>query len=250
MKLYGLIGHPLGHSFSAGYFARKFSAEGIDAEYLNFDLPSADRLPDVVRDHPSLAGLNVTIPYKEAVMPLLDSLSAEAAAIGAVNVIKVTRHGGHTRLRGYNADIIGFTRSLRPLLRPGHKAALVLGTGGASKAVVHGLHRLGIATQYVSRTPHGDSIGYADLTPEVMARHTVVVNCTPAGMFPHVDTCPDLPYALATPDHLFYDLVYNPEQTLFLRRAAERGATVKNGLEMLHLQAEASWEFWNSGSDD
>lgn len=246
MKRYGLIGYPLGHSFSAGYFARKFKAEGIDAEYLNYEIPTAELLPDVVRENPTLAGLNVTIPHKQAVIPLLDSLSDEARAIGAVNVIRIDRRDGKTFLRGFNADVIGFTRSIRPLLRPTHRAALVLGTGGASKAVVHGLHQLGLTTQYVSRTPHGDTIGYDDLTPEVMATHTVVVNCTPAGMFPHVEACPDLPYGLATPDHLFYDLIYNPEETLFLRRAAEQGSTVKNGLEMLHLQAEASWAFWNS----
>lgn len=152
MKRYGLIGYPLGHSFSAGYFARKFKAEGIDAEYLNYEIPTAELLPDVVRENPTLAGLNVTIPHKQAVIPLLDSLSDEARAIGAVNVIRIDRRDGKTFLRGFNADVIGFTRSIRPLLRPTHRAALVLGTGGASKAVVHGLHQLGLTTQYVSRT--------------------------------------------------------------------------------------------------
>jgi len=246
MKRYGLIGFPLGHSFSAGYFARKFKAEGIDAEYLNYEIPTAGLLPDVVRDNPTLAGLNVTIPHKQAVIPLLDSLSDEARAIGAVNVIRIDRRGGKTVLRGFNADVIGFTHTIRPLLRPTHRAALVLGTGGASKAVVHGLHQLGLTTQYVSRTPHDGAIDYAELTPEVMATHTVVVNCTPLGMFPHTEACPDLPYGLVTPGHLFYDLIYNPDETLFLRRAAGQGAAVKNGLEMLHLQAEASWAFWNS----
>ena len=246
MTRYGLIGYPLGHSFSAGYFAEKFKTEGIDAEYLNFEIPTAEMLPDVVRDNPTLAGLNVTIPHKQAVIPLLDSLSDEARAIGAVNVIKIDRRGDRPLLRGYNADVIGFTRSIRPLLRPSHRAALVLGTGGASKAVVHGLQQLGLATQYVSRTPHDGAIGYADLTPDVMAAHTVVVNCTPVGMYPRVDACPDLPYDLVTPEYLFYDLIYNPGETCFLRRAAERGATTKNGLEMLHLQAEASWDFWHN----
>lgn len=246
MKRYGLIGYPLGHSFSAGYFARKFEAEGIDAEYLNFEIPSADMLPAIVRDNPSLAGLNVTIPHKEAVMPWLDTLSDEAKAIGAVNVIKIVRRdGGRPLLRGYNADVIGFTRSIAPLLRPDHRAALILGTGGAAKAVVYGLQQLGLTTQYVSRTPRPGCIGYADLTPAVMAAHTVVVNCTPLGMHPRVEAAPEIPYALATPGHLFYDLIYNPAETLFLRRAAEQGAATKNGLEMLHLQAEASWEFWN-----
>ena len=165
MKRYGLIGYPLGHSFSAGYFARKFKAEGIDAEYLNYEIPTAGLLPDVVRDNPTLVGLNVTIPHKQAVIPLLDSLSDEARAIGAVNVIRIDRRGGKTVLRGFNADVIGFTRSIRPLLRPTHRAALVLGTGGASKAVVHGLHQLGLTSLYVSRSPHEGAFGYAVLTP-------------------------------------------------------------------------------------
>lgn len=243
--LYGLIGYPLGHSFSARFFTEKFAAEGIDAVYRNFELPDAAQLQSVVANHPELRGLNVTIPHKQAVLPYLDELSKEAAAIGAVNVIRIGRDiKGQPYLKGYNSDVIGFTRSLQPLLRPCHRKALVLGTGGASKAVVYGLQSLGITPVYVSRTPRPDGLTYADLNREVMAEHLVVINCTPVGMFPHVDECPDLPYEWLGPDHLLYDLVYNPETTLFLQKGKTQGAAVKNGLEMLHLQALASWDFW------
>lgn len=247
MDLYGLIGHPLGHSFSARFFAEKFSREGIDAEYRNFDIPAAEGLPAIVAAHPALRGLNVTIPHKQAVIPLLDSLSDEAREIGAVNVIRVRRDGPRVRLEGHNSDVIGFSRSIAPLLGPHHRRALVLGTGGASRAVVRGLRRLGVEPAYVSRARReGLPVAYTydELTPEVMAAHTVVVNCSPVGMFPHVDDAPRIPYDRLTPRHLLYDLVYNPLQTAFLRLGAERGAAVKNGLEMLRLQALAAWEIW------
>lgn len=245
-RLFGLVGYPLGHSFSAKFFAGKFAEEGIDAEYRNFEIPSAGTLPDIIRQHPALCGLNVTIPHKQAVVPLLDELSEEARAIGAVNVIKIERQpGGAIRLKGYNSDVVGFSRSISPLLKPRHRKALVLGTGGASKAVVYGLERLGIETRYVSRTSHPDVLTYGELSPEVMAEYTVIVNCSPVGTYPHSDECPAIPYGLLTPKHLLYDLVYNPSKTLFLRRGAEQGAAVKNGLEMLHLQALAAWEIWN-----
>ena len=241
MDKYGIIGYPLGHSFSRSFFTEKFRREHIDAEYVNFEVSSASALADIVRDNPNLRGLNVTLPHKEAVIPLLDELSDEAREIGAVNVIRV--RGG--RLKGFNSDIIGFTRSIRPLLRPWHRSALVLGTGGASRAVRVGLERMGLEWTYVSRTPAEGRLAYSDLTPEVMERCLVIVNCSPVGMFPRMDACPDIPYGLLTDRHLLYDLVYNAEETLFLRRGAEQGAAVKNGLEMLHLQALASWEFWN-----
>lgn len=241
MDKYGIIGYPLGHSFSRTFFSEKFQREHIDAEYVNFEVPSADALTDIVRLNPNLRGLNVTLPHKEAVIPLLDELSDEAREIGAVNVIRV-RDG---RLKGFNSDIIGFMDSIRPLLQPWHKRALVLGTGGASRAIRVGLERLGLSWTYVSRTPAQGRLTYADLTPQVMQDYQVVVNCSPVGMYPRVDACPDIPYHLLTSQHLLYDLVYNPLETLFLRRGAEQGATVKNGLEMLHRQAVASWEFWN-----
>lgn len=241
MDKYGIIGYPLGHSFSRAFFTEKFQREHIDAEYVNFEIPSADMLPGIVQTNPNLRGLNVTLPHKEAVIPMLDELSDGAKEIGAVNVIRV-RDG---RLKGFNSDIIGFMDSIRPLLKPWHRHALVLGTGGASRAIRVGLQRLGIQWTYVSRTPAPGRLTYADLTAELMEHYQVIVNCSPVGMFPHVDACPDIPYQLLTDRHLLYDLVYNPQETLFLKRGAERGAAVKNGLEMLHLQALASWRFWN-----
>lgn len=241
MDKYGIIGYPLGHSFSRAFFTEKFQREHIDAEYVNFEIPSADMLPGIVQTNPNLRGLNVTLPHKEAVIPMLDELSDEAKEIGAVNVIRM-RDG---RLKGFNSDIIGFMDSIKPLLKPWHQHALVLGTGGASRAIRVGLQRLGIEWTYVSRTPAPGRLIYADLTPELMEHYQVIVNCSPVGMFPHVDACPDIPYQLLTDRHLLYDLVYNPQETLFLKRGAEHGAAVKNGLEMLHLQALASWRFWN-----
>lgn len=241
MDKYGLIGFPLGHSFSRGFFTEKFAREGIDAEYVNFEIPDASMLLDVIRDNPELRGLNVTLPHKQAVIPLLDELSDEAREIGAVNVIRI-RDG---KLKGFNSDIIGFTDSIRPLLQPHHKKALVLGTGGASKAICVGLNRLGIEWTYVSRSPREGMLTYEDITAETLQQYTVIVNCTPVGMFPKVDHAPAIPYELLTPQHLLFDCVYNPEDTLFMQKGRAQGATVKNGLEMLHLQAEASWKFWN-----
>ena len=243
MEQYGLIGYPLGHSFSRRFFNEEFFPEhGIEAEYLNFEIPEADGLLEVVRTHPLLRGLNCTIPHKQAIIPLLDEISPEAREIGAVNVIRI-RDG---RLKGFNSDIIGFMDSLRPLLRPHHRRALVMGSGGASKAVWAGLLRLGLEPMQVSRKAGDGVLSYEMLTPEVMADCTVVVNCSPVGMFPHVDECPAIPYELLSGRHLLYDLVYNPLDTLFMQRGRERGATVKNGLEMLRLQALASWKFWHS----
>ena len=244
---YGLIGYPLGHSFSRGYFNEKFKAEGIDAEYLNFEIPTIDDFIEVVESNPDLKGLNVTIPYKEQVINYLDELAPDARQIGAVNVIQIIRQPkGKVKLVGHNSDVIGFTQSIEPLLKPHHHKALVLGTGGASKAVFHGLKSLGIEPTYVSRTPKGPSyLTYSQLTPEVRAEHTVIVNTTPLGMYPKTDTCPDIPYDLLTADHLLYDVVYNPDETLFMKRGQAQGATVKNGLEMLLLQAFAAWEIWN-----
>ena len=241
MTKYGIIGYPLGHSFSRGFFTEKFTRESIDAQYLNFEIPDVAMLSDVLRDNPELRGLNVTLPHKQAVIPLLDEMSEEAMEIGAVNVIRV-RNG---KLKGFNSDIIGFTNSIKPLLQPHHRKALVLGTGGASKAIRVGLNRLGIEWTYVSRSPREGMLTYADLTPKLMQDYTVIVNCSPVGMFPKVDAAPAIPYELLSPQHLLFDCVYNPEETLFMKKGREQGATVKNGLEMLHLQAAASWNFWN-----
>jgi len=245
MDKYGLIGYPLGHSFSKSYFNEKFENERIDAQYINFEIPTIDSLPEVLALNPELKGLNVTIPYKEKVISFLDTVSPEARAIGAVNVIRVEHKGGETILKGYNSDVIGFTKSIEPLLERFHKKALILGTGGASKAVNYGLKSLGLETVFVSRYERPNTIQYDKITPDVIKEYNVIVNCTPCGMYPHIEDCPDLPYEAIDNKNLLYDLIYNPDQTLFMKKGAERGATVKNGLEMLLLQAFANWKFWN-----
>lgn len=246
MDKYGLIGYPLGHSFSRKFFNDKFATEGIDAQYINFEIPSIEELPRIIAANPELRGLNVTIPYKQQVIQYLDGISTEAKAIGAINVIKVEHIGEKTILTGYNSDVIGFVNSIRPLLQPHHKKALILGTGGASKAIHYGLtEKLGIETLFVSRTSREGVITYDYITAETLKEYKVIVNCTPTGMFPHTDECPPLPYEATTPDNLLYDLVYNPEETLFMKKGKEQGATVKSGLEMLLLQAIAAWEIWN-----
>ena len=245
MDKYGLIGYPLVHSFSISYFNEKFQNENIDAIYENYEISSIEQLTEVLDTNPEFRGLNVTIPYKEKVISYLDSLSPEAREIGAVNVIKIEHKGKKTVLKGYNSDVIGFTRSIEPLLEPYHKKALILGTGGASKAIEFGLKSLKLKTLKVSRTGKGGAIKYEDLTPEMIKEYNVIVNCTPCGMFPHSDECPKLPYDAMDSHTLLYDLIYNPDETLFLNKGKEKGAVVKNGLEMLLLQAFASWEFWN-----
>ena len=247
MDKYGLIGYPLKHSFSIVYFNEKFQSENIDAEYVNFEIPRIEDFMEVIDENPNLCGLNVTIPYKEQVIPYLDELDKDTAKIGAVNVIKIIRQPkGKVKLVGFNSDIIGFTQSIEPLLQPYHKKALILGTGGASKAIYHGLQNLGVKPTYVSRTKKSDAVlTYQELTPEIMEENNVIVNCTPVGMYPKVDFCPDIPYEQLTSKHLLYDLLYNPDETLFMKKGQARGATVKNGLEMLLLQAFAAWEIWH-----
>ena len=245
MKKFGLIGYPLGHSFSKNFFNEKFHSENIDAEYVNFEIPSIKELPAVLLENPDLVGLNVTIPYKEQVISYLDELDADAAAIGAVNVIKIVRQKGKNKLVGYNSDIIGFMQSIEPLLEPQHKKALILGTGGASKAVFHGLKKLGVEAKFVSRNPKEGMFTYEELTPEVMEEYKVIVNCTPVGMYPLADEYPNIPYEYITPNHLLYDLLYNPNTTLFMKKGADKGAVTKNGLEMLLLQAFGAWDIWN-----
>lgn len=249
-RTYGLIGFPLIHSFSKTFFNQKFHAENIRARYDNFEIASIDFLPELLADTPSLAGLNVTIPYKEKVIPFLDDIDPLAARAGAVNVIKIIhdRKGKlleNRRLVGYNSDVAGFTDSIRPLITDNRHRALVLGTGGAAKAVCVGLDMLDVEAQLVSRTAKPGVLTYADLTPDVVAEHKVIVNTTPLGMYPHVDEAPDIPYECLGPEHLCYDLLYNPDVTLFMKKAQANGAEVKNGLEMLLLQAFLSWEIWN-----
>ena len=246
MDKYGLIGYPLGHSFSISYFNQKFADEGINAKYENYEIASIDELTEILDSTPELRGLNVTIPYKEKVIPFLDSISPEARAIGAVNVIRVTHEKNKTILKGFNSDVIGFTQSIEPMIdKKWHKKALILGTGGASKAICYGLKSLGIEPVFVSRYERPDTIQYEKVTPEVVKEYNVIVNCTPLGMYPNTDVCPNLPYEAMDNHTILYDLIYNPDQTLFMRKGAEYGAEVKNGLEMLLLQAFASWEFWH-----
>ena len=242
MDIYGLIGFPLAHSFSSRFFNEKFQREGIEAEYLNFEMEDIRELESILLSTPGLKGLNVTIPHKENVIPFLHEVTPEASKIGAVNAIRVEREH---MLIGHNTDYVGFRDSIAPLLRPGiHRKALVLGTGGASKAVVHALTDLGIEWKYVSRTSTEGRFSYPELTPEVLSEYTVVVNASPVGTYPRHDQCPDIAYEYLGADHLLYDLVYNPEETLFLKKGKERGALVKNGKEMLERQALAAWKFW------
>ena len=247
MDKYGLIGYPLGHSFSISYFNQKFTDENIDAVYENFEIPTIDALPEVLDSNPQLRGLNVTIPYKEKVLPFLDNISPEARAIGAVNVIRITHESnGSAKLKGYNSDVIGFTKSIEPMLdQKWHKKALILGTGGASKAVDYGLRNLGLETVFVSRYERPGTIQYKTITADVVKEYNVIVNCTPVGMYPKTEQCPDLPYEAMDSHTILYDLIYNPDETLFMKRGAQYGAQTKNGLEMLLLQAFASWEFWH-----
>lgn len=244
--LYGLLGYPLGHSFSRNYFNNKFEAEDIDAEYINFEIPDINMLMEVISEYYNLNGLNVTIPYKEQVIPFLDELDEDAANIGAVNVIKIIHKNNDLILKGYNSDVVGFCDSISPLIKPHMKKALILGTGGAAKAVCYGLKQLGIESQFVSRKKTENTITYPEINKDIIDEHHIIVNTTPLGMYPNVDDCPDIPYELLTEKHLCYDLLYNPDETLFMKNAKGYGATVKNGLEMLLLQAFVSYEIWNS----
>lgn len=240
MKEYGIIGKTLRHSFSPQYFNNKFSDKGIDAIYQTFELENMNAFTDLLQQK-QLAGINVTIPYKEQIIPFLDALDPSAESIGAVNCIQT--HKG--RLVGYNTDITGFTRSLQPLLKAHHQRALVLGTGGASKAIQQGLKQLSIPFTLVSRSGEPGTISYQQVDEVVLNTHRLIVNTTPLGTFPAVDTKPDIPYTYISPDHMLYDLVYNPETTAFLQEGIRQGAQVKNGFEMLCIQAEAGWDIWN-----
>lgn len=242
MNEYGLTGFPLEHSFSRSYFTAKFKREHLEGcIFLNFPLQDISRLPEIIEAHPHLKGLAVTIPHKQSVLPLLDELSDEAAAVGAVNCIRI-RHG---KLFGYNTDITGFEQSFKKFLDKNHSKALVLGSGGSSLAVKYVLNRIGIESLTVSRYGRGPgSVGYSELTEEIMASHRIIINCTPVGMYPETDKCPDIPYQFISSGHYLFDLIYNPEETLFLRKGREMGALVKNGMEMLEIQAEANWQLW------
>lgn len=244
-KLYGLVGYPLGHSFSAKFFNDKFRKECICAEYRNFEIASIQQFPEILIDK-NIAGLNVTIPYKQLITGFLSDIDYTAQQIGAVNTIKIIREKGQQmRTIGFNTDIIGFKESIKPLLKPSHQSALILGSGGASKAVKMGLQELGIATTVVSRTPKPEVLTYNELSESILNQNAIIVNATPLGMYPNVESVPDFPFQFLTNKHLCYDLVYNPEETLFLKLAKKQHAVTKNGYEMLVRQALAAWEIWN-----
>ncbi|HZY36470.1 MAG TPA: shikimate dehydrogenase [Mucilaginibacter sp.] len=245
MKQYGLIGYPLSHSFSKKYFTDKFERAHItDSEYQLFPIEHISELPALIKRHPDLCGLNVTIPHKQNVLKYLDWVEGDAKRIGAVNCIRIT--GNDDRLEGFNTDLYGFEMSLKPLLTNKHDHALVLGDGGAAQAVKCVLENLGIAYKVVTRKPQEGGILFKDLGPHHIKDNLLIINTTPLGMSPHIDECPPIPYECITDDHLLYDLVYNPEKTVFLQKGEERGAMIKNGLEMLILQAEKSWEIWTA----
>ncbi len=244
MRRFGLIGKNISYSFSKTYFSKKFKAENIqDCSYDNFDLSDISEFISVIKNTKNISGLNVTIPYKEEVIPYLDKLNKKAKTIGAINTIKITKKG---KLIGYNTDYYGFKKTIEPILKSHHQKALILGTGGASKAIAYALEKLNIQVTYVSRNPsYPNQYNYTDLTEEVLNDYGVIVNCTPLGTHPNISEYPPIPYKSLTKNHLLFDLIYNPDETEFLKKGRKQGATICNGLQMLHLQAEKAWDIWN-----
>ncbi|MDP5106842.1 MAG: shikimate dehydrogenase [Polaribacter sp.] len=243
-KIFGLLGKNISYSFSRGYFTEKFEKLNLtNYKYVNFDIQKIQDFPAITKENQNLGGINVTIPYKEEVIPFLDKLDETAKNIGAVNTIKFTKRGN---LKGYNSDVVGFENSIKPLLKKHHKNALILGTGGASKAIAYALNKNNIKFKFVSRKPEGNTeISYESLTQEKLQKYTVIINCTPLGTFPEIEKHPNIPYQFITENHLLFDLIYNPEVSTFLSKGKEKGAIIKNGYEMLQLQAEESWRIWN-----
>ena len=240
---FGLIGKDIDYSFSRGYFAEKFKADNLPHDYVNFDLQKISEFEDIFKNSENIKGLNVTIPYKEAVIPFLDKLNKKAKIIGAVNTIKISKKG---KLIGHNTDFYGFKNSLKPHLQKHHKKALIFGTGGASKAIAFALKQLKIEFYFVSRSKkEGVSFTYSDLTDTNIGSHQILINCSPVGTFPNVNECPNIPYNAISENHILYDLIYNPNQTKFLRLGKSQNAITINGKKMLELQAEKSWEIWN-----
>ena len=247
MDKYGLIGYPLTHSFSKRFFSEKFRREKLDSSYENFEIPDITLFPEVLEQNPDLKGINVTIPYKEQVIPFLDELDSAAKEVGAVNTIKPIRKQNKISLKGFNTDIWGFETSLKPLLKEYHKKALILGTGGASKAIKYVLKKLHI--NFISASIEElkeNEIPYNEIDKSIIADRLLIINATPLGTYPNTENCPDIPYKFLTEKHLLFDLVYNPEFTKFMKRGRDRGASVKNGLEMLLQQALKSYEIWNT----
>lgn len=245
MHKYGLLGRNISYSFSRTHFTDKFSRENIMAEYVNFDIPDLSHFPGILQDNKDLGGLNVTIPYKQDIFPYLDKLSPIAREIGAVNTIKFTQEG----LIGHNTDYYGFSESIRPFLKQHHKQALILGTGGASKAVQYALESINIKTVKVSRSSGPGVITYEDLDPATLETHQIIINCTPLGTHPNITELPPIQTQYLSSQHLIYDLIYNPAQTALMQKAAEKGAQVSNGYQMLLLQAEEAWRIWNNKSE-
>ncbi|MBC8768054.1 shikimate dehydrogenase [Arenibacter sp. BSSL-BM3] len=240
---FGLIGKDISYSFSRGYFTKKFSDLGLEQHsYENFDLEQIDLFKNLMEQNSDIKGFNVTIPYKEQIMPFLSKIDEEAQAIGAVNTIRIVEN----ETIGYNTDVYGFQKSIEPYIRTHHKKALILGTGGASKAVAFVLNKLGITYKFVSRNPKKGQLNYIDLSKEVLSEYTVIVNCTPLGTYPNINDKPDIPYHFITNQHLLFDLIYNPEKTAFLLAGEQEGGKISNGTNMLQFQAEKSWEIWNS----
>jgi shikimate dehydrogenase len=240
---YGLVGKNIGYSFSKDYFSKKFEDNLLtDFSYENFDIQDVGKFSEILKNNPNLKGLNVTIPYKETVIPFLDKLSKKATEIGAVNTVKFTKKG---KLKGYNTDYYGFQKALKPLLESHHRKALILGTGGASKAVAFALEQLGISHTFVSREATENTIDYNRINSTTFDNYQIIINCTPLGTSPNVDVCPDIPYDCFTPKHIAFDLIYNPDETLFLQKAKQNGAVIKNGMEMLVFQAEKAWRIWS-----
>lgn len=243
MRKFGLIGFPLTHSFSKRFFAEKFESEGLsDCYFENFQIESVEEIEEILHRHPDLIGLSVTIPHKESIISLLDHVNETVLKIKACNCIKI--FGG--KLSGYNTDVLGFEKSFKEVIRPEYNKALILGTGGASKAVEYVLEKLGFKYKLVSRMPSLNNLSYEQLTPELIASTDVIINATPLGMYPDVLKAPDIPYAAINENHLLYDLIYNPPKTQFLKLGEEKGARIKNGFEMLEIQAEESWKIWNT----
>ncbi|HWS60755.1 MAG TPA: shikimate dehydrogenase [Flavobacterium sp.] len=244
LKRFGLLGRNISYSFSKGYFTEKFKTDKLfeGCSYENFDIPEINTFPEIIKNTPNLNGMNVTIPYKEVVIPYLDKLSKIATEIGAVNTIKFTKKG---QLKGYNTDYYGFMKSLEPLLEPHHKNALILGTGGASKGVAYALKELGILYTFVSRESKEGVIDYNQINSTTFDNYQIIINTSPVGTSPNTEVFPLIPYEYITEKHIAYDLIYNPAETQFLKKAAEKGARTKNGQDMLVIQAEKSWEIWN-----
>ena len=244
MKKLGLIGKNISYSFSQHYFATKFELEKIDSlySYQNFDIQDINQFPEILKKNPELIGLNVTIPYKQSIISFIDELTDNAKNIGAVNTIKILNNG---KLIGDNTDFFGFNKSLKSLLENYHKKALLLGTGGAAKAISYGLKILDIESKFVSRNPENGNLTYQDLNQEIFNDYQIIINCTPIGTFPNVALFPDIPYQFFTSKHIAFDLIYNPEKTAFLNKAESKGAIIKNGYEMLVFQAEQAWKIWN-----